>query len=213
MAAVSPLRPALNVGADAERRGAAVRNWRKRSHAIGAVRRLLPLMMLAVVIGLGVWLFLSTRETAAPQPSGPVPIRMLNPVFQGRDDGRPFVLHAKEAVRDGKDATRIALVEPRMELQEAPGQPPTRITAKHGVYREDTLVLNLNGEVRYSDPVGWRFLTKNAVVDTKRDLVTGDQGIEGEGPTGVFKADRYLIYNQGERVVLRGNVSTLSNTE
>jgi lipopolysaccharide export system protein LptC len=100
-----------------------------------------------------------------------------------------------------------------MEMQEAPGRPPTRITAKRGVYREDTLILDLEGEVRYSDPEGWRFLTKNAVVDTRRDLVTGDQGIEGEGPSGVFKADRYVIFNQGERVVLRGNVSTLSQPE
>jgi lipopolysaccharide export system protein LptC len=213
MAAVTPLRPALNVGADAERRGAAVRNWRKRSHAIGAVRRLLPLAMLAVLLALGAWLIASTRQTSAPERKGPVPIRMLNPTFQGRDDGRPFVLQAKEAVRDGDNASRIALVEPRMEMQEAPGQPPTRITAKRGVYREDTLILDLEGEVRYSDPEGWRFLTKNAVVDTKRDVVTGDQGIQGEGPSGVFKADRYVIFNQGERVVLRGNVSTLSQPE
>ena len=97
-----------------------------------------------------------------------------------------------------------------MELQEKPGDPPTRITALRGVYREDTSVLNLDGDVRYADPLGWRFLTKNAVVDTRRDLVTGNQGIKGDGPSGEFSADRYVIYNQGERVILRGNVRTLS---
>jgi lipopolysaccharide export system protein LptC len=213
MAALAPLRPALNADADAERRGAAVRNWRRRSQAVAAVRRFLPLLMLAVVAGLGGWLFLQSRETPAPQPTGPVAIRMLNPTFQGRDNGRPFVLQAKEAVRDGKDLSRIALVGPRMELQEKPGAPPTRITAQTGVYREDTLVLDLVGDVRYSDAQGWRFLTKNAVVDTRKDMVTGEQGIEGEGPSGLFKADRYVIYNQGERVVLRGNVQTQSDSQ
>lgn len=208
MVALSPVQGPLN--ADAERRGAAVRSWRKRSHAIFAVRRLLPLLMVGVVAALGWWLYARTTETQAPAPTGKVAIRMINPTFQGRDNGRPFVLRAREAVRDGEDYARIALVGPRMELQEKPGDPPTRITAKRGVYREDTLILDLEGEVRYSNPLGWSFLTKNAVIDTKRDTVTGKQGIEGEGPPGLFKADSYVIYNQGERVVLRGNVRTVS---
>jgi lipopolysaccharide export system protein LptC len=213
MAALAPLRPATNPDADAERRGAAVRNWRRRSHGINLVRRLLPVLILAVLGGLAWWLVSHNIKSEAPAPTGPVPIRIKDPVFQGRDDGRPFILQASEAVRDGKDYSRIALVEPKMQIQEKPGEPPTRITAKTGVYREDTLVLDLTGDVRYSDAVGWRFLTKNAVVDTKRDTVTGGEGIEGEGPTGVFKADSYVIYNQGERVILRGNVRTVSHAE
>lgn len=213
MVALAPLRPAINAGADAERRGAAVRSWRRRSHGITLVRRLLPLLILAVVGALIWWLVSQTRDTEAPAPTGPVPIRMRNPVFQGRDDGRPFVLRAEEAVRDGKDYARVALVEPKMEIQEKPGEPPTRITADTGVYREDTLVLDLEGDVRYSDAIGWRFLTTNAVVDTRRDVVTGDRGIEGQGPTGDFKADRYVIYNRGERVILRGNVRTVTQAK
>jgi lipopolysaccharide export system protein LptC len=213
MVALAPLRPALNADADAERRGAAVRNWRRRSQVVSAVRRFLPVLMLGVIVGIGGWLFLRSRDVAAPQPTGPVAIRMLNPTFQGRDDGRPFILQAKEATRDGKDAARVALIEPRMELQEKPGEPPTRITAQTGVYREDTLVLDLVGDVRYSDGQGWRFLTKNAVVDTRKDIVTGRQGIEGEGPSGLFKADRYVIYNRGDRVILSGNVQTQSDPQ
>jgi hypothetical protein len=69
------------------------------------------------------------------------------------------------------------------------------------------------GDVRYSDGQGWRFLTKNAVVDTRKDIVTGRQGIEGEGPSGLFKADRYVIYNRGDRVILSGNVQTQSDPQ
>jgi lipopolysaccharide export system protein LptC len=213
MTALAPLRPALNPDVDAERRGAAVRNWRRRSQVVAGVRRFLPLLMLAVVAGIVWWLFIRTREAEAPEQKGPVAIRMLNPVFQGRDDGRPFVLQAKEATRDGRDSARIALIAPRMELQEKPGDPPTRISAETGVYREDTLILDLKGDVRYSDGQGWRFLTTNAVVDTRKDTITGNQGIQGEGPSGLFKADRYVIYNQGERIILRGNVQTQSEAK
>lgn len=213
MAVLAPIQAALDVSADAQRRGAAVRGWRRRSHAVSLLRRLLPVFMIAVVGALGYWLYARTRATEAPAPTGPVPIRLLNPTFQGRDNGRPFVLKAREAVRDGKDYQRVALLAPEMELQEKPGGPLTRISALRGVYREDTLVLDLEGDVRYSDGLGWRFLTRNAVVDTRKDVVTGNQGIKGDGPTGEFSADRYVIYNQGERVILRGNVRTLSDSK
>ena len=210
MAVLTPLRPTLNPGADAERLQRSLRGWRRRSQVIGGVRRLLPLFMAAVVAGLGWWVWRETRGTEAPVAQGQVPIRMLNPVFRGRDDGRPFVLQASEAVRDGKDYQRVALVAPRMEIQEAPGEPPTRITAERGVYREDTLILDLEGDVRYTDAAGWKFLTNNAVVDTKRDTVTGNRGIRGDGPAGLFFANSYVIFNQGDRVILRGNVKTIS---
>jgi lipopolysaccharide export system protein LptC len=212
MAVLTPLRPSLNAGADAERLQQSVQGWRRRSGVVAGVRRLLPLLMVAVVAALGWWIFQQTRGPRADAPTGQVPIRIVNPVFRGQDNGRPFVLQAREAVRDGKNYQRVALVAPTLEMQEKPGAPPTRITAKQGVYREDTLILDLEGDVRYSDALGWRFLTKNAVVNTKRDTVVGDQGIEGDGPTGHFSADRYVIYNQGERVILRGNVKTISET-
>jgi lipopolysaccharide export system protein LptC len=213
MAALSPLRPALNAGADTERLHQSVQGWRRRSRVVSSVRRTLPLLMLAVMVALGWWVYQTTRAPSSQAPTGRVPIRIVNPVFRGQDNGRPFILQAREAVRDGRNHQRIALVRPVMELQEKPGGPPTRITARRGVYREDTLILNLEGDVRYSDALGWRFLTTNAVIDNKRNTVTGAQGIEGDGPSGRFRADAYVIYDQGARVILRGNVKTLSEAQ
>jgi len=209
---LTPLRQtATNASADAERLQRSVGKWRRRSHLIGGVRRLLPLLMVAALGGLGWFIFREASPSAPVENTRQLPIRMVNPVFRGQDDGRPFVLSAREATRDGENYQRIALVAPNMVLQNKPDEPPTRVTAERGVYREDTLVLTLEGDVRYSDGVGWRFLTKNAVVDTKRNLISGDQGVEGDGPAGHVKADAYSIYNQGERVTFRGNVSTLSD--
>lgn len=208
---LTPLRPAMAPSADAERLQRSVGKWRRRSYLIGGFRRLLPVLMLAVVGALGWWLFRETATTAPLENNRQLPIRMVNPTFRGQDDGRPFQLSAREAVRDGRNHQRIALIAPSLTLQNKPGEPPTRVTAERGVYREDTLIMTLEGDVRYADAIGWRFVTKNAVVDTKRNLITGDQGVEGDGPSGHVKADTYAIYNQGERVTFRGNVSTLSN--
>ncbi|MDP8916420.1 MAG: LPS export ABC transporter periplasmic protein LptC [Pseudomonadota bacterium] len=210
---LTPLGQTINASADAQRLQRSVGKWRRRSYLISSFRRLLPLVMIAVVGVLGWFIFRQAAPTAPAQDARQLPIRMVNPTFRGQDDGRPFVLSAREATRDGRDYQRIALLAPTMTLQNKPGEPPTRVTAERGVYREDTLVLTLEGDVRYSDAVGWRFLTKNAVVDTKRNLITGDQGVEGDGPTGHVKADSYSIYNQGERVTFRGNVSTLAGAK
>ena len=211
---LTPLRPSVSPSADAQRLQSSVGKWRRRSYLISGFRRLLPLIMIAVVGGLGWFIMRQTAPADAPEEdTRQLPIRMVNPTFRGQDDGRPFVLSAREAVRDGRNYQRIALVGPTLVMQNKPGEPPTRVTAERGVYREDTLVMTLEGDVRYSDAQGWKFLTKNAVVDTKRNIISGDQGIEGDGPTGHVTADRYSIYNQGERVSFRGNVTTLSGSK
>lgn len=211
MAVLTPLRSSTLPGADSGRLHRSVRGWRRRSHLIGGFRRALPLLMIVVVGALIYWIVRESVGVKTAPQAGPVAIRMLNPTFRGRDDGRPFVLSAREAVRDGKNYQRIALVAPSLVLQNGPDEPPTRVSAQRGVYREDTLILTLEGDVRYADAVGWTFLTRNAVVDTRRNLITGDEGIEGRGPSGRVAADSYVIYNQGERVTFRGNVRTIMN--
>jgi lipopolysaccharide export system protein LptC len=86
-----------------------------------------------------------------------------------------------------------------------------RVTARSGVYLENSQVMTLEGEVRLVDPSGWRFATERAVVDTRRDTITGDKRVEGVGPTQRISGDTYAIYNRGERVIMRGNIRSTVN--
>ena len=206
-----PLR-SIDPTVDAARLQAAVQRWRRRSRLIHFFRRALPALIVLILAGLLITMAVQTFGRRA-EPETNVSVRMLNPRFRGRDDrGRAFLLSAREAVRDARNFQRVLLQDPSMVLQTQPDATPLRVTAKSGVYMEDTQVMTMQGEVRLSDPSGWNFATERAVVDTRRDLITGDQPIQGVSPSQRISANSFAIYNRGERFVFSGNVkSSLNN--
>ena len=205
------LRP-LDPAADAMRLQSAVRAWKRRSRLIHFLRKALPTLMIAVILGLAITVGVQTlgRRTE-PQPA--VEVRLLNPKFRSRDDtGRAFVLSAEEAVRDVRNFQLIHLRSPTLELQSQADRPPMKVTAQSGVYMENTQVMTLTGAVHLDDPAGWVFDTEKAVIDTRRDIISGDKPVRGVGPTQRIFADSYAIYNRGERILFQGKTRTQLNT-
>lgn len=206
MAIAPPLSP--SVSPDAERRLAALARWRKRSSLVRFYRRALPgAMALIVLFGVG---WVAVRELAAeigaPESAGT--IHLLNPRFYGRNDkGQPYVMSAQEAVRDGADPDRIALVRPVMSVEAGNPQPET-VMSERGTYHERARLLDLFGDVRASDGQGDHFASAAAHVDMPKNSVTGQTPVSGYGPRGTFSAAAYAIYDKGDRVVLIGNVHT-----
>jgi len=182
--------------------------WRKRSRAIRFWRRALPGMIVAIAgllvlsIG-GRSLLASLTETKAQKEGG---VRMVNPRFYGRDtSNRAFVLGASEASRDLKDGHRVTLAAPSVTL-DSDGANPTHVQAAQGIYREDQRKLNLQGSVQLRDGRGFSFSTPKAVVDTTTGVVSGDSGVQGNGPLGHIVASSYGVYDRGKRIVMKGDV-------
>ena len=210
-AAHAPALRRLDPAADAARLQAAVRAWQRRSHLIRFLRRALPVVMVVTLLALAVTVLVQTFGRSS-KPEETIAVRMVNPRFQGRDDrGRAFILSAQQAQRDARDFQRILLQGPILELQTKPDRPPMRVTARSGVYLENSQVMTLEGDVRMAEPSGWRFATEQAVVDTRRDTITGNRPIAGIGPTQRISGSTYAIYNRGERVIIRGNVKSTVN--
>jgi lipopolysaccharide export system protein LptC len=210
-AAQAPALRRLDPAADAARLQQAVRNWQRRSHLIRFCRRALPVLMVVILAALAVTVLVQTLGRTS-KPEETLAVRMVNPRFQGRDDrGRAFILSADQAQRDAREFQRILLKSPVLELQTQADRPPMRVTSRSGVYMENTQVMTLEGDVRLAEPTGWRFATERAVVDTRRDTITGDKPIQGVGPTQRISGDTYAIYNRGERVIIRGNVRSTVN--
>jgi lipopolysaccharide export system protein LptC len=202
--ALSPIDPA----ADAQRLQAAMRRWRRRSHLIHFFRKALPAAMALMVLGLVGWVGWRAITNPTPVENATVSIRMVNPRFRGRDDnGRAFVMSASEAARDSRDFQRVLLKNPAVELQNE-GAPPFKVRARTGVYNERTFVILLEGAVVVEDPSGWVFHTERAVVETMRNVISGDLPVRGVGPMGSIAGSSYVIYNNGERIILRGGVRT-----
>jgi lipopolysaccharide export system protein LptC len=186
-----------------------LRRWRRRSRRVKLARVVLPIAMLATLGVVGAQVGWRTFTAGDRRPvETKAQIRMITPRFYGQSsDGRPFIITARSAVRDEADLNRVFLDAPTLTL--GVGSPaPTRSTADRGVYREDTLKLQLYGNVRLDDGAGYRFASNEAMVDTRNGNITGETPLQGEGPTGQVQSNAYSVYEKGDRIIFRGGVKT-----
>ena len=183
-------------------------HFRRRSRSIHFWRKALPISI-AVIAGLLVlWIggrSVIVRLTAARSPKD-AGVRMVNPRFYGRDSSnRAFVLGAQMATRDVSAARSVTMASPSVTL-DADGANPTHVQANRGVYQEDQRKLSLRGMVELKDGRGYRFLTPEAVVDTTNGHVSGNSGVQGDGPLGHVVASSYGVFDRGQRIVMKGDV-------
>src|SRR5262249_19644072 len=138
------------------------------------------------------------------------PIRLVNPRFVGRDTrSRAFVLTAATATRDPNDFQKVYLDRPALVLDDE-GADPLRITAKSGVYHEQSGKLEVSGGVRLSGARG-AFDTAQSLFDTKTGELGGSGPIHGQGALGAIDAKSYGVYDKGDRMVFKGGVHTVFN--
>ena len=186
-----------------------LRRWRRRSRRVLLARVVLPVAMVGILAAVGgqvVWRSITAGDRRPTESKAQ--IRMITPRFYGQSsDGRPFIITARSAVRDEADLKRVFLDAPTLTL--GVGSPaPTRSTADRGIYREDTLTLQLFGNVRMDDGAGYRFASNEAMVDTRNGNTTGETALQGEGPTGQVQSNAYSVYDKGDRIIFRGGVKT-----
>jgi lipopolysaccharide export system protein LptC len=185
-----------------------VGGWRKRSEAIRFWRRALPVTIASIVGLLVLWIAGRSIIVKLTAPSGAknTGVHMVNPRFYGRDSSnRAFVLGATEAARDMTTGKSVTLSGPSVTL-DAESSSPTHVQADHGVYREDQRRLTLEGKVQMKSSGGYNFQTPRAVVDTSSGTVSGNSGVQGEGPLGHVVASSYGVYDRGRRIVMKGDV-------
>ncbi len=194
---------------DIKRRRRLLQQWRRHSALIAVLRKLLPALCLGIVVALGAWAAMSTllwrQDTKAAANSE---IRMLNPNFQGRTEaGKPFLVTAASAVRDNADSNKVTLERPMLTIGVG-GPEWTRVTAASGVYREDTRMLDLTGQVTLDDHKGNHLNTEHALVDTTKSNVDGDTHISGHGPLGSIDASSYSLRDGGAYLLFEGRVKS-----
>ena len=191
--------------ADEARVAQAGERWRARSRRVKLYRRVLPIVILMLAGGALTWtVFRTVMSGVERKASESREIRLDNPMFHGQDaQGRSFVVGAKGAIRDPATG-HFRLVGPLLKLNLG-GRKVTELTAEGGTYIEASRKVVIGPNVRISDGgSGFVLTTPEAVVDTNTGVVTGDKGVQGQGPLGTINASSYAIYDQGQRVVFSG---------
>ncbi|PQZ83552.1 MULTISPECIES: LPS export ABC transporter periplasmic protein LptC [unclassified Brevundimonas] len=191
--------------ADEARVAQAGERWRARSRRVKLYRRILPIVILTLAGGALTWtVFRTVMSGVERKASESREIRLDNPMFHGQDaQGRSFVVGAKGAIRDPATG-HFRLVGPLLKLNLG-GRKVTELTADGGTYIETSRKVVIGPNVKISDGgSGFVLTTPEAVVDTNTGVVTGDKGVQGQGPLGTINASSYAIYDQGQRVVFSG---------
>ena len=179
--------------------------WRARAQRVRLYRRVLPIVILMLAGGALTWtVFRTVMSGVERKASESREIRLDNPMFHGQDaQGRSFVVGAKGAIRDPATG-HFRLVGPLLKLNLG-GRKVTELTADGGTYIETSRKVVIGPNVKISDGgSGFVLTTPEAVVDTNTGVVTGDKGVQGQGPLGTINASSYAIYDQGQRVVFSG---------
>ena len=150
----------------------------------------------------------SVNQIGFNAPAPAVGVTMLNPRFTGRDStGVPYVIVADTARRRVGIEEIIDLRRPVIE--DADGGV---VRAREGVFDRSTQTLDLVGSVQLADAGGYVFSSDRARMFVETNRVEGATPLIGSGPIGELRADTYEVLNNGDLVVLRGNVWTRITT-
>lgn len=196
-----------------DRRARSLTSARARS---GRVRVLRAVLLVAMVLVAGNALT-QTFMSRASGPSEPAftpagdAERITNPRFTGRDrGGTPFVVAADAAVRRlGGISPLTDLERPTLDYAWIEGlRDASRALAETGVYDEAGQLLTLRTDVRFATPAGYRFVAPAASISLRDGTVGGDAGVSGAAPWGAVRADSFEVQDNGNRVILTGDVRT-----
>lgn len=181
---------------DATARMAEIARWKRRARLVAFFRKALPATILAIVLFLGGWIIARTVLPSMKPAVQLGAIRMTNPRFYGRDSkDRPFLLGAKEAVRDISDKGQITLIEPIFSLGDG------RVTANKGLYRDGATNLILSGDVLFVGEDGARMATQEALINTRTGTISNSAaktaGVQIDSSAGKVRADTYTVGRDG----------------
>ena len=137
-------------------------------------------------------------------------LAMVKPRLSGVDaEGNPYVITAKLAVQDAKNPKRATLQTIEADFTTKQGWLNARAAHGHIDMNADWLTLD-NGIDVFTD-TGYALHTERADVDLKRDIVTGDREVSGQGPRGSIRADRFRYDQPNGHLTLEGHVRTVIN--
>lgn len=131
-------------------------------------------------------------------------LTMTKPRFDGLDDqGRPYTVTAETALQADGSGDVVDLVQPKADMTMDNGT-WMALSAEQGRYDRAGDMLYLDGQVNLFQDRGFELRTPSATIDFKSGVANGDQGIEGQGPSGLLNAEGFEVRNRGGIIIFTG---------
>jgi lipopolysaccharide export system protein LptC len=187
------------------RRATSLKEARQRTALVHILRLLFTIgAVLSAGWLLGTLIESSLRERRTQPGAAGLSVTVHGPRFDGYDDNdRPYTLTAVTAQRRRDDPARVDLVNPR--LKDAAS---STVQARAGVWNAELEVLDLDGDVVMTDAAGYTFTSQKTRMYVRENRVEGQEPLQGFGPVGEVRADAYEVVEDGNRIILKGNVWT-----
>ena len=136
-------------------------------------------------------------------------VRMTNPRFTGRDENlTPYAVTADAAIRrrDAEDGV-TELERPRLDYNFLEtGNELSQVLAESGRYDLPNRILDLYSDVNFRTRSGYTFQSDHARIFLRDERVAGEEAVEGTGPMGTIRADRFEISYGGNHIIFSGHV-------
>ncbi len=184
----------------------------RRNRIVSALKVLLPLVAAAIAGFTFAWpgayddspkialTFAETSSTDAVTPS------MANARYVGMDaDNRSFFVTADKATQDPTRPELIDMVEIRADMTLDNGVWMS-VAASRGRYDHARETLQLAGPIDIFSNLGYEFHAETARVDLRNKIAASDAPVQGHGPFGTLRADRFRVMDRGRRLLFDDNV-------
>jgi len=195
------------------RRRASARDAERYSRFVSIMKRALPLAAAALVAAVLIYALEPRQERSGHvamtfQRLGIVndDLAMLKPRLTGADDqGDPYVITADEAIQDKSNSKRATLRNIQGDVTLKDGTWISAL-APNGVLDAKGHRLALVGAIAVYSDNGYELHTASANINMRDATIVGDKPVNGQGPYGIFRADRFKLDRHTRHVFLYGNV-------
>ncbi len=187
------------------RRATSLKEARERTALVHILRLLFTIgAVLSAGVLIGFILKDVVSDSGPRPPPPPAAGAVMAPQFRGIDSaGKPYTVTAETARRHRENSSLIDLTNPRLEDATS-----KTVSADAGVWDEKKRILDLSGNVVMEDAAGYTFKSDKTRMYVEESRVEGKTPLQGVGPMGDVTADSYEVLDDGNRIVLKGNVST-----
>jgi lipopolysaccharide export system protein LptC len=130
---------------------------------------------------------------------------MIKPRLSGTDaQGNPFVVTADIMVQDANNPKRAKFQTVEADLTNKQGWFNAR--ANNGSIDMEVGRLVLIGDIQAFSDSGYQLRTPSALINLKTNIVSGEQQVQGQGPLGTMRADRFRYDRDADLLTLIGHV-------